>query len=126
MHVKVNTAHKHALSTDVQIVLRKKANAVKKKYAFMIMGENYNPQENTAYFTTGNLMTMIVTVRNMDEAFEKVQELLDEGVGALELCGAFGEEGAQKLIEFTGNKLPIGYVVHKPEQDELFAQFFGG
>ena len=99
---------------------------MKKKYAFMIMGENYNPQENTAYFTTGNLMTMIVTVRNLDEACEKVQELLDEGVGALELCGAIGEAGAQRLMELTGHKLPIGYVVHKPEQDELFNQFFGG
>ncbi|WP_157803108.1 DUF6506 family protein [Lacrimispora celerecrescens] len=44
--------------------------------------------------------------------------------GAVELYGAFGEEGAQKLIELTNNKIAIGYVTHKPEQDQLFAGFF--
>ena len=48
----------------------------------------------------------------------------EDGVGAIEVCGAFGKEGADKLIAATGNKVAVGYVVHNPEQDELFRQFF--
>ena len=51
-------------------------------------------------------------------------ELQDEGVGAIELCGAFGEEMTRKMIEMTGGKIAIGFVIHLPEQDELFARFF--
>ena len=46
------------------------------------------------------------------------------GVGAIEVCGAFGKEWADKIIAATGNKVAVGYVVHNPEQDELFRQFF--
>ena len=47
-----------------------------------------------------------------------------DGVGAIEVCGAFGKEWADKIIAATGNKVAVGYVVHNPEQDELFRQFF--
>ena len=48
----------------------------------------------------------------------------EDGVGAIEVCGAFGKEWADKIIAATGNKVAVGYVVHNPEQDELFRQFF--
>ena len=34
--------------------------------------------------------------------------------------------GARRIIEATGGKLPIGYVVHFPEQDDLLASAFPG
>ncbi|WP_368295957.1 DUF6506 family protein, partial [Enterocloster citroniae] len=40
-------------------------------------------------------------------------------------CGAFEEEGARRVIEATGNKVPVGYVVHLPSQDPLFQALFG-
>ncbi|MCB5406456.1 DUF6506 family protein [Thomasclavelia ramosa] len=43
-----------------------------------------------------------------------------EGVGCIELCGAFGKAGAKTIIEVTENKIPIGYVTHLPEQDEIY------
>ena len=48
-----------------------------------------------------------------------------EGVDCIELCGAFEEEGARRVIEATGNKVPVGYVVHLPSQDPLFQALFG-
>ena len=44
---------------------------------------------------------------------------------AIELCGAFGEEGARRIIEATGHSIAVGYVTHFPEDDELFLQTFG-
>lgn len=97
---------------------------MKKKFAFLLMGEHYNPQEHTACFETQNQISYIFTVRNFEEACEKLSFLENEGVGAIELCGAFGEKNAQRMIELTNNKIAIGYVTHKPEQDSLFASFF--
>lgn len=96
-----------------------------KKFAFVLLGEHYNPQEHRACFETGNQVTYIVTVRNFEEAREAVVRLDAEGVGAVEVCGAFGEERAKELIELTGNRVAIGYVTHLESQDGLFAAFFG-
>lgn len=97
---------------------------MKKKFAFILMGSQYNPEEHKACFETEKVITYILTVRNLEEAFDQLSFLEKQGVGAIELCGAFGEEIAQKMIELTNNKIAIGYVMHKPEQDHLFAKFF--
>ncbi len=97
---------------------------MKKKFAFLLMGPQFDPSVHQAVFETEKGISYIFTVRNFDEACDKLLALEQEGVGAVELCGAFGEEGAQRLIELTHNKIPIGYVTHKPEQDPLFAAFF--
>ena len=69
-------------------------------------------------------MTCIFTVRSFEEAEEKVLELYQDGFGAIELCGAFGKERAARLTELTNHEVAIGYVVHEPELDPLFDQFF--
>lgn len=97
---------------------------MKKKFAFILMGSHYNPEVHQACFETEKQITCIFTVRNFKEACDKLTFLESEGVGAVELCGAFGEEGAQKMIDLTNNKIAIGYVTHKSEQDHLFSAFF--
>ena len=96
-----------------------------KKFAFILMGAHYNPQVHQARFETEKQVTYIVTVRDFEEAREAVKRLDAEGVGAVELCGAFGEERAKEFIELTGSRVAIGYVTHLESQDGLFAAFFG-
>lgn len=96
-----------------------------KKFAFILLGAHYNPQEHQARFETANQLTYILTVRNFEEARAAVKRLDAEGVGAVELCGAFGEERAREMIEMTGNRVAIGYVTHLESQDGLFEAFFG-
>ena len=38
---------------------------------------------------------------------------------------ACGEEGARAVVEATKNRIPIGYVTHLPEQDDVYAAVFG-
>ncbi|MBS5931408.1 MAG: hypothetical protein KIC94_00920 [Clostridiales bacterium] len=97
---------------------------MKKKFAFLLMGSHYDPEEHMACFETEKQISYIFAVRNFEEACDKLSFLVSEGVGAIELCGAFGEENAQKMIELTHNKIAVGYVTHKSEQDNLFANFF--
>ncbi len=97
---------------------------MKKKFAFLLMGEQYDPMVHRAVFETEKQITLIQTVRSFEEAHEKILELQKEGFGAVELCGAFGKEKAQRLTELTRHTMAIGYVVHEPELDELFQNFF--
>ena len=96
-----------------------------KKYAFMIMGGEYDPAVHQARFATDRGETHIRTVRDFAGAKTMAVSLRDEGVGAIELCGAFTPENARELVDITGGDVAVGYVIHDPAQDGLFAKFFG-
>lgn len=91
------------------------------KFAFIIMG-NFSIGENRGVIHNG--LAQIISVSNVEEACIVAKQLYDEGVVCIELCGAFGEEGARAVINATGNKIPIGHVVHLPEQDTIYESFF--
>lgn len=92
------------------------------KFAFIVMSPVYG-QNDRAAIHDGS--TKVIGVSNIDEACTVAKELYEAGIGCIELCGAFGEEGAKKIIQATQNKIPVGYVIHFPEQDALFEAAFG-
>lgn len=96
---------------------------MKKKFASILMGGGYRT-EHQAVFEVEGCDTYIYTVQDFEAAKELVKRLYAEGFGAIELCGAFGEEKARELIALTEGKLAIGFSVHFPEQDDLFNRFF--
>lgn len=95
------------------------------KFAFILCGPDYDPVRHRAAFKTPGGETLIVTVRNFSEAVETARDLVEHGVGAIELCGAFGPERCREIIEATGGRAAVGYVTHFPDQDGLFERFFG-
>ena len=92
------------------------------KYAFLIMGE-FDSKKDRESMCNGN--TQMIGVSSVEQACREAKRLQEEGVACIELCGAFGEEGARRVIEATKQELPVGYVVHLPEQDRLFEAVFG-
>lgn len=92
------------------------------KFAFLIMGD-FCPSDDFAKIHNGD--AEIIGVSSIDEAAQTACRLQKEGVDCIELCGAFGEDGARKIIKATGNKLPVGYVTHLPEQDGVYRKTFG-
>ena len=86
---------------------------MKKKFAFLLMGKEFDTAKDTAVFETEHMISYIFTVTSFEEALKRAVA-----------CGAFGKGWADKIIAATGNKVAVGYVVHNPEQDELFRQFF--
>lgn len=66
----------------------------------------------------------IVGVATLEEAKNAARELQTDGVDCIELCGAFGEKGTREVIKATQGTIPIGYVTHLPEQDELYSHVF--
>ena len=65
------------------------------------------------------------SVRDGDSVFVGVARLESEGIGCIELCGAFGEDGARTVMEATGMRVPVGYIVHLPEMDGVYEKAFG-
>lgn len=93
------------------------------RFAFLIMGADFRSETDRAFIHGGT--AQIIGVSSVDEACEEAKRLMEEGVSCIELCGAFGPEGARKVIEATENKLPVGYVTHLLEQNEVFRKVFG-
>lgn len=91
------------------------------KFAFLIMGD-YDSQKDRGEISGGQ--ARMIGVASVSEAAEIAAWLAEEGIGCIELCGAFGEEGARKVIEATGNRIPVGYVTHLPEQEEVYRKAF--
>lgn len=92
------------------------------KFAFILMGK-LNPHTDRASMSGGD--RKMIGVSSVDEACRTARELCEEGVDCIELCGAFEEAGARRVIEATGGQIPVGYVIHLPEQDALFQKLFG-
>ena len=67
----------------------------------------------------------VIGVSSIEEAVEEAKALAKQGVKAIELCGAFGEDGAKRIIEATEHKVAVGYVTHFPEDDQLFRKVWG-
>ena len=91
------------------------------KFAFLIMG-NFAPAKDSA--SIGNDTAQIIGVSSIRHACEVAETLIESGIDCIELCGAFGATGARAVIDFTRNRVPVGYVTHLPEQDELYKAVF--
>ena len=91
------------------------------KFAFIIMG-NFNYPKDIAEIHEGD--AKIIGVANIEQACDAAKKLYQSGINCIELCGAFGEIGAKKIIEITENKIPIGYITHLPKQDEIYKKAF--
>lgn len=95
-----------------------------KKYAFILMGDHFDPQRDQACFRAGGVDSYIITVRSPREAVEKARELADDGFGAVEVCGAFGEKLAGEMYEAAGRRLTVSYVVCPSGQEEANLRFW--
>lgn len=92
------------------------------KFAFIIMGP-FDSEKDRARIRSGQ--AQLIGVSNIEEARSVAKELLAQSVDCIELCGAFGPEGAKEIIDATENKIPVGYVTHLSCQDSLFEKVFG-
>ena len=89
-------------------------------FAFLILGA-FSPADRAAIHGGS---AQIVGVSSIEAACAEARALEETGVDCIELCGAFGPQGARAVIAATGGRIPVGYITHLPEQDELYAQVF--
>ena len=87
----------------------------------MIMGPFESKVDRKAIGKNSN--AEIIGVKNLEEAKEISKSLIGYA-DVIELCGAFGKEGAREIIDATDGKIPVGFVTHFDFQDGLFDELF--
>ncbi|MEO1772619.1 DUF6506 family protein [Candidatus Enterococcus ferrettii] len=92
------------------------------RFAFIILGDFDTTVDKASIHQE---TAQIIGVSSVEQACIVAEKLHTDGVDCIELCGAFGEDGANKIIAATKNEIPIGYVVHFEKQNELFEKLFG-
>lgn len=91
------------------------------KFVYMIMGPFNSKVDRKAIGKNDN--AEIIGVKNLEEAKEISKSLIGYA-DVIELCGAFGKEGAREIIDATNGKIPVGFVTHLDCQDDLFDELF--
>ena len=94
-----------------------------KKFAMMLMGNEYNTKKDYVVMQTESTETHIFTVNTPEQAVELAGQLAQQGFGAIEVCGAFGKELAERMFH-AGERVSVGYVVCPQEQKELSDRFW--
>jgi uncharacterized OB-fold protein len=70
-------------------------------------------KKNRAMVETGAGKVYIIGVSSTDEGAKIARQMVDEGVALIELCGAFGYDGAKKVHDAVGDKVAVGMMVHQ-------------
>ena len=91
------------------------------KFVYMIMGPFDSKPDRKAIGKNSN--AEIIGVKNLEEAKE-ISKSLTGIADVIELCGAFGKEGAREIIDATNGKIPVGFVTHFDFQNDLFDELF--
>ncbi len=97
------------------------------KAAFIFVAPEADPGKHRAVVQTPVVELTVVGVKDYQSAAEVAEELVAQGVGAIELCGGFGIEGTAEVKKAVKDKAVVGVVRfdHHPgldfkSGDELF------
>jgi len=91
------------------------------KYAFLMIGEGYNPAQ-VSTLDSGEFSTTVICVDNIDMACEEAEKLIGQGIELIELCGAFKGEMVDEVISAVEGKIPVGNMgMREAERDKFMA-----
>lgn len=93
-----------------------------KKFAMLLMNENFTLQN--FQIDVPGIEHHVFTVCSPEQAITLVRRLAKEGFGAIEVCGAFGEELAKNMHEAAAKKIPVGYIKYPSQQEEVIKNFW--
>ncbi|MGB5984879.1 MAG: DUF6506 family protein [Desulfobacterales bacterium] len=80
------------------------------KAAFIFVAPEADPQIHRQWVKTPKVHLLTVGVKDYAQAAATAQELLADGIGAIELCGGFGNRGTAMICDAVDYKIPVGVV----------------
>ncbi|MGC7873344.1 DUF6506 family protein [Desulfosporosinus sp. SYSU MS00001] len=83
---------------------------MKLKAAFIFVAPEADYRKNRSVVETPQVDLTVVGVKDYAMASMAAQELVSEGVGAIELCGGFGIIGTAEVKKAVGDKAVVGVV----------------
>lgn len=89
------------------------------KFGFIVTGDNFTQHQGTE-----NFAVKVVGVKSAEQGIAVAQEMVQEGIQLIELCGGFSPVWAGKIIEAIDYAVPVGVVAYGPESiDAMYALF---
>lgn len=94
------------------------------KFAMIIKGPGYAPEIHRACLASTCFSTAIVGVSSFEQALLAAQQLAQDGVQLIELCGGFSPEEAETLKAALTPRIPVGVVRYTDEEQAQLAALF--
>lgn len=83
---------------------------MKTKVAFIYIAPQNDPKVHRAVIESPVVHLTVVGVANYNQAELMALELVSQGIAAIELCAAFGNEGTARIAKCVGDKALVGVV----------------
>lgn len=80
------------------------------KAAFIFLAPEVDPQKDRRTVVTPQVELTAVAACCYEEAEAVAVELVKEGIGAIELCGGFGNRGTARIADAVAGKAAVGVV----------------
>lgn len=86
-------------------------------WAFIYLSPGFNDENNSTVSISNQCKIKIIGLdtQENDKVVSICQELVQEGVQTIELCGGFGPVWVTKILEAINYQIPIGTVMYGPE-----------
>ncbi|MET0312038.1 MAG: DUF6506 family protein [Burkholderiaceae bacterium] len=97
-------------------------------WAYVYEHAGADPKADRHVLERGGVRSLMVPVSSPEDAPRIAQELVDEGVTLIELCGGFSLPAASRVMEAVGGKVAVGHVtfaVDAVERTAAYAKQFG-
>jgi hypothetical protein len=80
------------------------------KAAFIFIAPEANSKQHRSVIMTPQVELTTIGVSDYLSAVAVVEELIVQGIGAIELCGGFGHEGVAAVKKAAKNQAAVGVV----------------
>ncbi len=94
------------------------------KFAFIVKGPGYRPDEHRSTLDSGLFQTIIVGVSTLQQAGEIAVELRASGLQLLELCGGFSVTDAEFVQSLLDPDILVGVVQYSASQERKLTELF--
>ena len=92
------------------------------KYGFIIKAPGYSYGEQQSELNSSKFSSTIVTVGSIEEAIQAAHDFVEAGVQLIELCGGFGKEAAQEIVNSLDCEIPVGFVGYTDSENTKLAK----
>lgn len=81
-----------------------------KKAAFVFIIPGADPKEHKSWVSTPNLDLLAIGISRYDQIEKLAEDLINQGITAIELCAGFGHEGVSIFNRAVAGRAALGVV----------------